>query len=87
MKQTNGCRHIDMVVHFYEQNYDRLKAYFIAYCHDKMPKKRASIYKTWREDTMTARRIAEDMHLSVRTVECHIYHATKGIKAFLSKAM
>lgn len=52
-----------------------------------MPKKRARIYRLWRDDTMTAKKIADDMNISVRTVEHHIYLATKGMKDFFQKAM
>lgn len=52
-----------------------------------MPTKRAEIYRLWRDDTMTAKEIATDMNISVRTVEHQIYLATKGIKDFFKKAM
>lgn len=172
IQQTKTCQRTDFIANLYEQCYEQLKSYFVAYCHDVMsaedmvqnlflkimslnvineekarslvfstahnmivddvrhrahihkarlymqrfsettsipnvydkmdeekmleieatyigslPKKRANIYRLWRTDTMTAKKIAADMNLSVRTVEHHIYLATKGMKEFFQKAM
>lgn len=51
----------------------------------EMPVKRANIYKMYKHDGMTTDEIVEKLNLSKRTVETHIYHSTKDMKAYLRK--
>ncbi len=51
-----------------------------------MPKKRASAYRMWR-DEMSMKEIAEALHISRRTAEAHVYHATCEMKEFFRKAV
>ena len=51
----------------------------------EMPAKRAHIYKMYKHDGCTADEIAEQLNLSKRTVETHIYLSTKEMKAYLRK--
>lgn len=71
--------------------YDKLDTDLILDIEEKvvsaLPKKRARIYRMWRSDTMSMKNIAEDMNLSVRTVEHQVYLASKTVKAFICKAM
>lgn len=51
----------------------------------EMAPKRAHIYKMYRHEGCTADEIAEQLNLSKRTVETHIYLSTKDMKAYLRK--
>lgn len=51
----------------------------------EMPTKRANIYKMYKHEGMTTDEIVEKLQLSKRTVETHIYHSTKDMKAYLRK--
>ena len=51
----------------------------------EMPIKRANIYKMYKHEGCSADEIAEKLKLSKRTVETHIYHSTKDMKAYLRK--
>ena len=51
-----------------------------------MPKKRAAVYRLWREEK-SMKEIAEVMHISIRTAETHVYHATCDMKEYIRKAM
>ena len=50
-----------------------------------MAPKRAHIYKMYKHEGCTADEIAEQLNLSKRTVETHIYLSTKDMKAYLRK--
>ncbi len=50
-----------------------------------MPKKRAHIYKMYKHDEISADEIAQQLSLSKRTVETHIYLSTKEMKEYLRK--
>lgn len=83
-------RHFYEVTHqptVYDQmEFDRLMKLEASYVQS-MPHKRAEIYRLWRNYDLTAKKIAEIRNLSVRTVEYHIYLATRGIKDYVRKAM
>ena len=49
----------------------------------QLPVKRASIYKMYKHEEMTAQEIALKLNLSKRTVESHIYLSTKEMKSYL----
>ena len=51
----------------------------------EMPTKRANIYKMYKHEGLTIDEIVEKLQLSKRTVETHIYHSTKDMKAYLRK--
>ncbi len=51
----------------------------------EMPAKRAHIYKMYKHDGMTTDEIVEQLQLSKRTVETHIYHSTKEMREYLRK--
>lgn len=51
----------------------------------QMPKKRANIYKMYKHDEISADEIAQQLNLSKRTVETHIYLSTKEMKEYLRK--
>nr|WP_302348972.1 sigma-70 family RNA polymerase sigma factor [uncultured Prevotella sp.] len=51
----------------------------------EMAPKRAHIYKMYKHEGCTADEIAEQLNLSKRTVESHIYLSTKDMKAYLRK--
>ena len=52
---------------------------------ERMPAKRAAIYKMYKHEDMTTDEIVEKLQLSKRTVETHIYLSTKDMKAYLRK--
>lgn len=51
-----------------------------------MPAKRAAVYRMWR-DEKSMKEIAEALHISRRTAEAHVYHATCDMKEFFRKAV
>lgn len=52
----------------------------------EMAKKRAHVYRLWREEK-TMKEIAEEMNISVRTAETHVYLATREMKEYIRRAM
>ena len=52
---------------------------------EKMPAKRAAIYKMYKHEEMTTNEIVEKLQLSKRTVETHIYLSTKDMRSYLRK--
>lgn len=52
-----------------------------------MAKQRALVYRMWRQDEMTASEIAEQLHLSKRTVENHLYISRKEMKDYLKRVI
>lgn len=47
---------------------------------ESLPEKCREVYKLSREEQLTNNQIADQMNISVRTVEAHIYKALKSIK-------
>lgn len=54
---------------------------------DNMAPKRASVYRMYRHEELTAQEIADKTGLSKRTVEVHIYLSTKQVREQLRKAL
>ena len=52
----------------------------------EMPKKRAQIYRMWR-DEKTMKEIADEMHITVRTAETHVYLATREMKKYIRQVI
>ncbi len=50
-----------------------------------MASKRAAVYRMFRHEEYSAREIAGKLNISQRTVETHIYLASKEIKQYLKK--
>ena len=51
-----------------------------------MPKKRACVYRMWREEK-SMKEIAAVLNISLRTAETHVYQATREMKEYIRKAM
>lgn len=54
---------------------------------ERMSATRAQVYTRFRHEGYTIKEIAQEMNLSTRTVENHIYHSTKAVRDDLRKAM
>lgn len=54
---------------------------------DNIAPKRASVYRMYRHEELTAQEIADKTGLSKRTVEAHIYLSTKQVRELLRKAI
>ena len=52
---------------------------------DRMAPKRAYIYKMYKHEGLTTDEIVKQLNLSKRTVETHIYVATKEMKSYLRR--
>ncbi|MBM6992927.1 MAG: sigma-70 family RNA polymerase sigma factor [Prevotella sp.] len=52
---------------------------------EEMSPKRAEVYQMYRQEELSSKEIAAKLHLSTRTVESHIYSASKEMKRFLKK--
>lgn len=52
---------------------------------ENMSAKRAEVYEMYRHEELSAKEIAVRLNLSTRTVESHIYSATKEMRQFLKK--
>lgn len=50
---------------------------------EAMPAKRAEVYRLYRHQELPAGEIARQLSLSKRTVEAHIYNATREIRSYL----
>lgn len=50
---------------------------------DRMAPKRAEVFRLYHEGQLSAQEIADQLQLSRRTVETHIYNASKEMKQFL----
>lgn len=59
--------------------YKELVAYIEAVIQE-LPEKCRAVYRLSREDGLTHKEIAEKLNISVRTVETHIFKATKVLK-------
>lgn len=53
----------------------------------QMPEKRANVYRLYRQEGMTTDQIAQQLNLSKRTVESHIYHSTQEMRSYMKKVM
>lgn len=51
-----------------------------------MPRKRAAVYRLWREDR-SMKEIAKILGMAPRTVESHVYHAVCDMKKYFGVAM
>ncbi len=51
----------------------------------QMATKRARVYKMYRHEELSASEIAQRLDLSIRTVEAHIYIATKEMRTYLKR--
>lgn len=54
---------------------------------ERLPEVRKKVFEASRIEGMTNKEIAEKMHISVRTVEHHIYLSLKGLKELLKIAV
>ena len=54
---------------------------------ERLPEVRKRVFEASRIEGMTNKEIAEKMHISVRTVEHHIYLSLKGLKELLKIAV
>ena len=52
-----------------------------------MAQKRAQIYRMWRGDDKTKKEIAQELNLSTRTVETHVYLAVREMKEYIHAAI
>ena len=52
-----------------------------------MAQKRAQIYRMWRGDDKTMKEIAQELNLSTRTVETHVYLAVREMKEYIHAAI
>lgn len=50
-----------------------------------MPQKRAAVYRLWRSSEYTFQEISEQLNISRRTAETHVYTAVKDMKEFFRK--
>ncbi len=54
---------------------------------EQLPRQQAHVYRLFRHQGLSAREISEQLHLSVRTVEAHVYAATRQVRRQLADAM
>lgn len=52
-----------------------------------MPQKRAAVYRLWRSNEYTFQEISEQLNISRRTAETHVYTAVKDMKEFFRKSV
>ena len=53
----------------------------------QMSDKRARVFRMFRYDGLSAKEIAQELNINVRTVETDIYLSTKDVKTYLRKIM
>lgn len=53
----------------------------------KMPRKRVQVYRMWRSGEMTFKEISEQLNISQRTAEAHVYLAVKEMKEYFRKVI
>jgi RNA polymerase sigma factor (sigma-70 family) len=53
----------------------------------QMSDKRARVFRMFRYDGLSAKEIAQEININVRTVETDIYLSTKDVKTYLRKNM
>ena len=50
-----------------------------------MPQKRAAVYRLWRSSEYTFQEISDQLNISRRTAEAHVYTAVKDMKEYFCK--